>query len=145
MADRLSAEIAMARAAGMSYGKWKMLHPEFEYIEEKPIVTEKLHPCKRCGNPVPRTIGSKKDQYCQKLYCSNSCKIEAYYERTGKKRYKERQEKENRKPGKCLWCNKQIPAVNDNGRKVRYDRKYCSNTCRQTYLYYQKKDGAADA
>lgn len=103
MADRLSAEIAMARAAGMSYGKWKVLHPELEYIEEEPV--------------EPEVILVEKKSYARA----------------------------NRKPGKCQWCNKQIPAVDDKGRKVRYDRKYCSNTCRQTYLYYQKKDGTADA
>ena len=54
---------------------------------------------------------------------------------------REIQAKESRKPGKCQWCNKQIPEFTESGKKTKCNTKFCSNSCRALSAYYRKKDG----
>ena len=74
--DKLSLDAAEARAAGMSYGKWKALQGE-------PVIVEKKIPagwsvCKYCGKPFKPRVGS-----AQK-YCEEFCQRSAYTERRKK-------------------------------------------------------------
>lgn len=71
--DRLARDSIAAAKAGMTYGKWKALHPN---TEEGNIGPEKL--CKICGRVIPtRHRGSG----CQRrLYCSIDCAYEAQVE-----------------------------------------------------------------
>lgn len=72
MANRLSADIAAARAAGMSYGKYKVLHPCVEIEEPKPEPDPekeaKKIPCAFCGELFVPWHGKK--------YCSEACREE---------------------------------------------------------------------
>ena len=72
MANRLSADIAAARAAGMSYGKYKVLHPCVEIEEPKPEPVPgkeaKKIPCAFCGELFAPWHGRK--------YCSDACREE---------------------------------------------------------------------
>ena len=86
--DRIVMQNTMARAAGMTYGKWKALHPESEKVEDD--------------------------------------KLEETYLR------------------KCQWCGKKIPLYDINGKKVRWDKKWCSTTCGALSAYYRKKDCVSD-
>lgn len=97
VADRLSILNDMARAAGMSYGKFMALHYEGVHIDnEEDVEQENL---------------------------------------------REIQAEKSRKPGKCQWCNKQIPEFTESGKKTRFNTKFCSNSCRALASYYRKKDG----
>jgi hypothetical protein len=94
--DRIVMQNTMARAAGMTYGKWKALHPESEIIEEEPVELEELRPCQYCGQPIPheRLPKGRIDRYEKTLYCSNKCKQAAHRRREG---VPERTQKEDEK------------------------------------------------
>ena len=97
--DRLTMDSIAAVKAGMTYGKWKALHPHTEEdIEvpdeiEEPVKEVKL--CKICGEPIinfrVRGSGGRK-----KLYCSRECAYEAIKERE-RARYHKREDKANGK------------------------------------------------
>ncbi len=63
--DRLTMDSIAAMKAGMSYGKWKALHPHTDV----PMVDEGLPRCKICGKVIIKRFG--------KLYCSDICAYEA--------------------------------------------------------------------
>ncbi len=66
--DKLSQEVAMALAAGMSYGKWKAMQQPVA-VEEKPI-PEGWRKCEYCGKPFKKAYG--------KRYCDLECREQAY-------------------------------------------------------------------
>jgi predicted nucleic acid-binding Zn ribbon protein len=74
-----------AQKAGMSYGKWKALHPHTG-VEEPAVVQGPKRLCKICGQEIP--------EYRSKmaLYCSEECKYKKYQEsqRNHCRRYRER-------------------------------------------------------
>lgn len=91
--DRLTQDSIAAQRAGMTYGKWKALHP---YTEEKIEVLDKdVKLCKICGEPIinfrVRGSGGRR-----KLYCSRECAYEAVKIRE-RERYHKREEKEDGK------------------------------------------------
>ena len=102
--DRLTRDSIAAQRAGMTYGKWKMLHPHTEEAdlpdeikvprkkEEKP---RQVKLCKICGKPIinSRTKGSGSQK---RLYCSRECAYEAIkmHER---ERYRKKGDKANGK------------------------------------------------
>ena len=51
-ADKLSQEAAQARAAGMSYGKWKGLQPFIPIEPKKKPEINYEHNCEYCGTKV---------------------------------------------------------------------------------------------
>lgn len=63
--DNLARDAAAALKAGMTYGKWKALHP---FTKHQAETEENVRLCHRCGKPLP--VGSRE---CRK-YCSDSCK-----------------------------------------------------------------------
>ena len=72
--DKLSFEAAQARAAGLSYGRWKAMQPP---PTEEPIELRGLKLCKYCGEPFkPRTT---------QIYCNMDCQYLARLERQRKK------------------------------------------------------------
>ena len=84
--DRLTMDSIAAQRAGMSYGKWKALHPhtgeeEPEVLKEGP---KRLRKC--CGKEIPD------DRNKQALYCSEGCKYQKQLEgqRNYRRRYRER-------------------------------------------------------
>lgn len=78
--DRLTIDSISAEKAGMSYGKWKALHPHTE-VDEVPDADTRL--CKVCGKPIRNMSGGKR-----RLYCSNECAYEALQERMRARYYK---------------------------------------------------------
>lgn len=71
--DKLSQDAAAARAAGMSYGKWKAL--QSDPVREKNGTLEGWLVCQYCGKPFkPKT---KRPQ----IYCEIYCQREAQKER----------------------------------------------------------------
>jgi hypothetical protein len=57
-----------AQKAGMSYGKWKALHPHTG-VEETAVVQGPKRLCKICGQEIP-------EGYTGKLYCGIECSYE---------------------------------------------------------------------
>lgn len=74
--DKLSQEVSMALAAGMSYGKWKAM--------QSPVISEKKIPdgwlvCEWCGKQFkPKTSRPQK-------FCDVGCQQHAYYEKNKQK------------------------------------------------------------
>ena len=85
--DRLTMDSIAAMRAGMSYGKWKALHPHTDI--EAPQVDDSLPRCKICGGVIKRKFA--------KLYCSDACEYEAQKIRSREyfRRKKERSLMEN--------------------------------------------------
>ena len=79
--DKLSQDAAAAKAAGMSYGKWKAMQGE-QPIRKDPEVPETWKICQYCGKPFKPT--TKRPQ----LYCEAYCGTRAYYERERLKKAK---------------------------------------------------------
>lgn len=52
--------------------------------------------------------------------------------------------KEDGNTSRCQWCNKPLPVYTSMGNKARSDRKFCSPSCRVSYGYYRRKEGATD-
>ena len=75
--DNLARDAAAALRAGMSYGKWKALHPFTKHKSEQP--RENVKRCHRCGNPIP------KSSQPSRKYCSDLCKMAADNARYGNK------------------------------------------------------------
>lgn len=70
--DRLARDSVAAQKAGMTYGKWKVLHP-YTDLEEAFSKDAKL--CEICGKPIPTTrVGSGATR---RKYCSPGCSYEA--------------------------------------------------------------------
>ena len=84
--DRLTMDSIAAQKAGMSYGKWKALHPHTEVEEPDVLNEEPKRLCKICGQEIP--------EYRHKLalYCSEECKYKRYLEsqRDHCRKYRER-------------------------------------------------------
>ena len=111
--DRLTRDAMAARAAGMSYGKYKALHPHTEELEpEEEIVLDddrRNMICLHCGKSFV-AYGHEK----RKKYCSDECREKAQYAtyRT-----------QHPFPmATCGICGVEISAKNG--------RKYCSGACR---------------
>jgi hypothetical protein len=143
--DRIVMQNNMALAAGMTYGKWKALHPESEIIEEEPDEPEEVRLCQNCGRPIPHPLVLKGriDRYSETLYCSNRCKQAAHSRRKGvPEKAKKVAVDYAKKPGKCEWCGKQIPAFNENGRKNSFRKMFCSTHCQSANYYHKRKEAA---
>lgn len=78
--DKLSQEVSMAIASGMSYGKWKAMQPvakpvpvEIEAADTKP---KKTAVCLWCGNTFTQNHGRKKycDDYCRRQADNKRCR-----------------------------------------------------------------------
>ena len=87
--DKLIAEAAEAKAAGLSYGKWKALHPKTE--PEPEYNPEDWSVCLVCG----KTFKKRCKQH--KKYCDETCYIKAttrknYLNKRGRDRDKNRTE-----------------------------------------------------
>ena len=74
--DQLTKDSISAEKAGMSYGKWKALHPHTPQVEEVPEVQptgEGYKACMICGKMFS-TVGVGK---ATNRYCSQDCYYEA--------------------------------------------------------------------
>lgn len=114
--DHLTRDVLAAQAAGMSYGKYKALHPHTKglYDDQEPIqvdASKKVLICICCGKTflAPKHAGNK-------AYCSDECKKMAYIERD-KERHPDRYI-----PKPCPICGKLVQP--DHG------RVYCSVSCK---------------
>lgn len=115
--DDLTKDVLAAEAAGMSYGKWKALHPRTHAVAEeapvKPVKKERKppegswHECISCGTRYWANLPGQR-------YCSERCR-----DREAKRRYmeKKREDAENRK---CQFCGNPLSG------KM---RKFCSHFC----------------
>ena len=92
--DNLARDSSMAVAAGMSYGKWKALHPNTAgIVPEKPKQTKSkpVRLCRWCGNEIPETANA------HRRFCCAACAYEGKL-RAANERYramKSRKEKED--------------------------------------------------
>lgn len=86
--DNLAKDAAAALAAGMSYGKWKALHPQtVEEKAESDEVPDGWKVCKHCGKYFkPRKPGQR--------YCDIQCQRET--ERIRDREYKRKQAEKKR-------------------------------------------------
>ena len=69
--DNLDKDVAKAKKAGMSYGKWKALQPQKKVKKTDFTLDEKveLHYCINCGKPIPHWDKRKR-------ICSPECRYE---------------------------------------------------------------------
>ena len=81
--DRLTMDSISAEKAGMTYGKWKALHPHTE-VDVVPDKDARL--CVVCGCVIPKRTGTSGRQ--RKLYCSPECAYKAVQERMRARYYK---------------------------------------------------------
>ena len=66
--DNLAKDAMLARKAGMTYGRWKALHPNTKDEVVKP--SEKECVCQHCGKTfILKTTHKRK--YCE-FYCQNA-------------------------------------------------------------------------
>lgn len=70
--DNLARDMLLAKQAGMSYGKWKVLHPAT--MPKKKQTPAEMIPCEHCGKLFRKRNG--------KRFCDMSCRNAAYYYRT---------------------------------------------------------------
>ena len=68
--DRLTLDCIASRKAGMTYGKWKAIHPHTEVEEPEAPKTGPRKLCGICGQEIPSS-------YKGKLYCGVICAAEA--------------------------------------------------------------------
>lgn len=83
--DNLARDSSMAIAAGMSYGKWKALHPHTSgIIPERPKEKEKKNTkpvrlCRWCGKEIPASAhGGRK-------YCDADCQYAGQLRRSNER------------------------------------------------------------
>lgn len=69
--DKLARDAAAARAAGMSYGKWRAMQPVVPVEPKKPAEIYREHTCAYCGCKFVRY--DKK----AKKYCGYRCRYNA--------------------------------------------------------------------
>ena len=72
--DKLSQEVSMALAAGMSYGKWKAMQTPTVIEKPKPKARA-MQVCEHCGSEFPVFDNRKR------RYCSDMCRVAQNYER----------------------------------------------------------------
>lgn len=127
--DRLAADAVSAEKAGMSYGRWKVLHPhtpEPEYTKAPAQYAKKMlaKQCVSCGCEFftsARRASSK--------YCSVECAQREAYRRYA--------QKHPRKWTKCLYCGKEI--YSERG------RQFCGPACKEAAYRRRKFDGTGEA
>lgn len=89
--DRLTADSIAAAKAGMTYGKWKALHPKTE-VNDIPQKDVKL--CVICGCVIGKRSSTSGQQ--RRRYCSAKCADEAVNIRA-RERYHKREDNKNGK------------------------------------------------
>ena len=73
--DNLAKDAAAAKAAGMSYGKWKAMQYNPVVIKKKEEIPEGWKVCPHCKKPFKPNHGNKQ------IYCEVTCQREAQKER----------------------------------------------------------------
>ena len=87
--DNLAKDAKAASMSGMSYGKWKALHPE---TKEKPQeIPEGMAACEHCGKLFKKTH--------LKRFCDIECRNAAYSDR---KRAIDAESRARRKEKRCV-------------------------------------------
>ena len=115
--DRLTRDAIAAQKAGMSYGKYKTLHPHTpDEDDEEELVADPgtvIAICERCGGKFIRPRGKT-----NKRFCSSVCQSRYNEE---KKRQQQKMERAGN-PASCIICGASF--VVDQQHK-----KYCSPEC----------------
>ena len=127
--DRLTADSIAAEKAGMSYGKWKALHPHTPEPEEKktaPVRVARELATKKCIS-CGREFLAVGHSACRR-YCSDECQ-----RREAMRRY---YAKHPKKTTNCLFCGKEIPS--DHG------RQFCGPACKEAAYRQRKFDGSGE-
>lgn len=113
--DRLSRDAMAAQAAGLSYGRYKVLHPHTEEVvsEEEPFLDDKRRnlTCQCCGKTFITDT-----KHANRLYCDDVCKQAAWTARSNARK------NGNKTIRLCGICGKEIDG--DKG------RMYCGLVCR---------------
>lgn len=73
--DKLAQDTSKAIAAGMSYGKWKAMHPQ---AAARPAIPDGCMLCEYCGKPFKAKHN--------KRFCNDLCREASYRERERKER-----------------------------------------------------------
>lgn len=129
--DRLTRDCIAAEKAGMTYGKWKALHPhtpeeddEQELValeerqERRPVSAiagpgQRVRTCVQCGQPFAVSANQT-----NKLYCSDACRIK----HGNDARNARRKQNKPARPAVCPICGADF--VTDHA-----NRTYCSKEC----------------
>lgn len=94
MLDNLTLDVLEAEKAGMSYGKWKAMHPKTKKKREKPIRSEdvkRYRKCRVCGRNFEVKLP-------QQYICSEECRLisERNYNREFQRKIRERRAQEGK-------------------------------------------------
>lgn len=125
--SKLAQENAQARAANLSYGKWKAMQPRQEENPEE--LPEGWLRCEHCGKPFKKRYG--------KRFCDIDCRTKAYapkekvWRAEYEKRHREKKAVAKEQPKELSDLDRQviIALANSNmnrasaGRKLNFDRK----------------------
>jgi hypothetical protein len=90
--DKLDRESKMATDAGMSYGKWKALHPDIYVavdLDSPPDPRERK--CLYCGNPF---LSFRNKKYCD-IYCQQRAGAERGNQKAKERRAAKREQAQN--------------------------------------------------
>lgn len=86
--DNLAKDAAAAKAAGMSYGKWKAIHPHTKDKEKQESeALEGWLTCKHCGKLFKPKSGTTQ------IYCDPWCRQETQRERDRERKRKQAEKK----------------------------------------------------
>ena len=112
--DRLTRDCLAAEAAGMSYGKYKALHPHTGEEDRLPIVGSGSYECTCacCGRTFYKEVNNAKK------YCTDECRQKAKRQRIAAR-------KGNPQPAEktCPICGKTFKPLHG------YTQKYCGKDC----------------
>ena len=128
--DRLAADAIAAEKAGMSYGKWKTLHPH----TPDPEPEKKAVPIHIKGQPVVKKCLSCGTEFvvaahnAGRKYCGDTCR-----DREAMRRYREAHPLQVRN---CLFCGKEMDAKGN--------KSFCSNACKMNSYRLRKFDGSGE-
>ena len=111
--DNLAREAVIARASGMSYGKWKAMQNPTKI---EPVKEQKKTKCLNCGAEIVNA-GNRARKYCDS-YCGSQ-----YRERKYREGFYEKQEYEpTGSEAKCRSCGKIFI-------KAHYRQNFCNRVC----------------
>lgn len=114
--DRLTRDAIAAQKAGMTYGKYKALHPHTPDEDDEVEALERVTPggttgtCENCGATFD------KKRYSRKRYCCDACRVTAHGKKTRETRARPG------KPTLCRICGKEFLADYQH-------RVYCGKEC----------------
>lgn len=132
--DNLDMDLQRARAVGMKYADWKVLHPHTKEENERAIAAmgetpkkklSTLSKCHLCGAEFQRRNGNQ-------LYCGPKCRRIASQKKLDEA-FRKHLAIASVSRSECKWCGKTFCDMGDTR------RRYCSPGCKDAAVRDQQK------